>query len=141
MQSQIVKLLTDNFPSKELFINNYYSSCNCYAISDVGNCYVLEKNTDIDFLIACVAFIRKDNNEICMLVTDSKYRGKGYATDMLTFLNEEYNKTSLWVRVNNTKAIRLYQDKMGYKVIEFRQNFYEYTGINEDGLHMEKVNR
>ena len=141
MQSELTKLLNDNFPPRELFIDSYYSTCNCYAISSEGNCYILNKNTIIDFTIACVAFIKKADNEICMIVTDEKFRGKGYATDLLTFLNEEYPITSLWVRVTNERAINLYQNKMGYKVDELRLNFYEYTGINCDGLHMVKINK
>lgn len=141
MQYEIVKLLNDNFPERELFIDSYYSSCNCYVISREGNCYIINHETIFDFIIACVAFIKKSDNEICMIVTNKKYRGKGYATDMLTYLNEVYPKTSLWVRTTNHAAIYLYQNKMGYEVDEVRENFYDYTGINCDGLHMTKINK
>ena len=141
MQHQITKILNDNFPSSELFIDNYYSTCNCYAISKERNCYILNKNVIIDFTIACLAFIKKLDNEICMIVTDKNFRKKEYAINMLTFLNEEYPKTSLWVRTTNLNAINLYKNKMGYKIIELKKDFYEYTGINCYGINMEKINR
>lgn len=140
MQPEITKILKDNFPPEELFINAYHDNCICYAISKDSNMYIVGKETLIDFEVACVAFVRRDNNEICMFVTAKKYRNKGFAVDMLTYLNEIYPKTSLWVRTTNKAALNLYQNKMGYRITELRVNFYEYTGVNGDGFHMEKIN-
>ena len=127
-------------------IENLFNSCKCLYDARIQKgphsvWYILNKNVIIDFTIACLAFIKKLDNEICMIVTDKNFRKKEYAINMLTFLNEEYPKTSLWVRTTNLNAINLYKNKMGYKIIELKKDFYEYTGINCDGINMEKINR
>lgn len=140
MQPEVRRILEENFPAKELFISTYYRTCDGYAISDKNECYILERDTNIDFNIAALAFVRKEDHEICIFVTAKKYRRQGFGKNLLTCINEQYTKTSLWVRVSNTAAINLYKNVCGYQVDEFRENFYEYTGLNEGGFHMVKVN-
>lgn len=140
MQPEVKRILEENFPEKELFINIYYKFCEGYAISDENECYILKKDTKINFKIASLAFVRKEDHEICIFVTDKKYRRQGFGKNLLTCINEQYQKTSLWVRQSNIAAINLYQNTCGYQIYEYKEDFYNYTDKNECGIHMMKVN-
>lgn len=45
------------------------------------------------------------------------YQNKGYGTEIVKMLNEEYNCNCLWVNADNERAINVYK-KNGYEIAE-----------------------
>jgi ribosomal protein S18 acetylase RimI-like enzyme len=138
IQIEIEKLLKDNFVKKELFFSTYHSTSVCYAISDEKEIFELNRHTEIDFNLVGVAFVVENvnsSNNICMFCIDRQFQNKGYGFILLSTLREIYKSLYLHVRVSNTNAIKLYE-KVGFKKIEEKENFYEYTGNNENAYMM-----
>lgn len=135
MQSEIVRILTESFPLSELSLDSYHKTCTCIVIDKNRNCYIIDKNTEINFEIASIAFIINSNNVLCTFVTDRKFRDKHYGENLLTCLTEMYDNLSLYVRVSNEPAINLYKKK-GFEIKEKKNNFYNYTENNEDAYYM-----
>ena len=73
--------------------------------------------------------------EINYLFVVEKYRCQGIASRLLSYVLDNYNyeNITLEVRVDNDKAINLYQ-KYGFKIINIRPKYY--NGI--DGYLMER---
>lgn len=140
MQPEIIRILTENFPISELSLNSYYKTCKCIVIDKDRNCRIVSKNNEIDFQIASIAFIINSKNEICTFVTDKDFRGKHYGENLLTCLTEIYDGLSLYVRVSNIPAIKLYK-KVGFEIKDVKKDFYNYTDINEDAYYMEYSKR
>jgi len=138
MQSEIKFILTTNFPPKELFINNYHNDCNCYVISSKNIIYKIERNTKINFKIASVIFIKKEDNGICMFATSNKYKRKGFGKNLFKYIVENFENLYLYVRISNLSAIELYKS-FGFQIIEEFENFYEYTDYNESSYLMKII--
>jgi len=65
---------------------------------------------------------------LARLVIFEPYQNKGYGTEIVKRLNEQYDLTNLWVRSDNPRAIHVYE-KCGYKLGEAKM--YEMTRISE----------
>ncbi|TDX51059.1 GNAT family N-acetyltransferase [Orenia marismortui] len=73
------------------------------------------------------------------LAIEKEYRKQGLATKLLEYSlakisKQGIQKVELTVDPNNESAIYLYQNKFGFKEVEYRKNEY---GIGEDRLIME----
>lgn len=86
---------------------------------------------DIDNIVAGYISCNFDGDalEVCNLCIASNYQNKGYGTKLLAYaLNEAYIRGAqtsvIDVRDNNLRAIHLYE-KLGYKRIHIRKNYYK----------------
>lgn len=132
MKRAVKGLLVRSFVKKELD-TDYFRNCTGYVISDKQNVYEIEANDDLDFTIASLAFVK--DSTICIFATEPSFRNKGYGGMLLESLIDVYGELNLCVRVSNENAIKLYKSK-GFVITETLPNFYNYTGINEDGYRM-----
>lgn len=56
-----------------------------------------------------------NNKMLCRLSIFEPYQNKGYGTEIVKQLTEEYGLTNLWVNADNKRAIHVYE-KNGYKI-------------------------
>ena len=82
-----------------------------------------------DNVLVCVASILNGIDDINLLdiATRQKFKRKGYARAMLSFLLTLKDKTqtmSLEVKSKNTPAINLYQS-LGFKTLNIRKHYYK----------------
>lgn len=137
MQEIIKQILRDSVLEEEIASDYYFAKC--YVISKSKLCYEIQADTKIDFEVAAVAFIGKNDNIVYMLATNTLYRNKGYASQLMTLLKQLRSTLILTVRVSNEIAIRVYE-KMGFVKTRLMVNFYAYTSKNEDAYEMKWVN-
>ena len=97
-----------------------------------GNVYLL-KERDKKQIIGLAILMRDWEDFHCAYLFDyaihPDYRGKDLGYYFLKIIGEDliqqdFTKMSLTVDVENTPAIRLYQDKVGFKAVEYRQHEY-----------------
>jgi o-succinylbenzoate synthase len=95
-----------------------------------GKVFVMRRESKI---VAYAMFIREwkeeDNAYMLSTAVDSSLRGKGYGTAFLkaclSHLKAEGIKSvELTVAPNNTQAIKVYKEKLGFKEIDFCKNEY-----------------
>lgn len=89
----------------------------------------------------CGIITAVDEGDICNVVTDEEFRGKGIAYELVSTVMQEAARElavtdyTLEVRVSNTAAIRLYE-KLGFVSEGVRPKFYEKP--TEDAMIMWK---
>lgn len=59
------------------------------------------------------------------------YQNKGYGTEVVRILSEEYGCDCLWVNADNDKAIRVYE-KNGYKIVKPTMFLMQKGGAEHD---------
>lgn len=87
-----------------------------------------------DFCGYLMASVIQDETELLRIAVDKAFRGRGYGSALLgaylAYVGESCENGLLEVRSGNTSAKKLYE-KMGYKMIAIRKNYY--SGPIEDG--------
>lgn len=63
------------------------------------------------------AEIDLQNKMLSRLSIFPPYQNKGYGTEIVKILTEEYGCNCLWVNADNKRAIHVYE-KNGYKIVE-----------------------
>jgi len=107
-----------------------------------GNVYVL-KEKEKPQVIGLAILMRDWDEDSKVYLFDfaikEELQGYGFGYEFLKAIAENlveqgYEKLSLTVDVENKPAIKLYKDKIGFKIIEFHENEY---GEGEDRYYME----
>ncbi len=81
-----------------------------------------------------------DESHLLNVTVDPQFQRQGLAQKMMhrLFLISRINRAKqmiLEVREGNLAAVNLYQ-KLGFKTIGTRRNYYQYNGVKEDALVM-----
>lgn len=104
-------------------------------------CIKMSDDTEID-VIKAYAFlmIGVDESHLLNVTVDPQFQRQGLAQKMMhrLFLISRINRAKqmiLEVRASNLAAVNLYQ-KLGFKTIGTRRNYYQYNGVKEDALVM-----
>lgn len=93
-------------------------------------------------IAAAVAQIAADTADLLYVITHPDYRRQGLAAQLLGDLQEVLQEMQVktWfleVRVSNSVAISCYQ-KMGFKSVTVRPEYYPNGSVREDALIMKK---
>lgn len=95
-------------------------------------------------IAGCAQFVRDWENPakayLVGIAVDEKHRGRGLGTLFLaqcleTLKNVGIKSVELTVHAGNLAAVRVYEKKLGFRVIEDRKSEY---GVGEDRLVMER---
>ena len=97
-----------------------------------GNVYLMKERHDKKFIGLAILMRDWEDLHTAYLFDYAiapEFRGKNLGYHFLKIiaedlLNQEFNTMSLTVDVENTAAIRLYQDKIGFKTVHFQQHEY-----------------
>lgn len=107
-----------------------------------GNVYVL-KQVDKPTVIGLAILMRDWEDEHTVYLSDfavhDDYSGHGLGYEFLkiiaqTLVEQGFTTMGLTVDTSNAPAIHLYQEKLGFKTVDFRQNEY---GPNQDRYYMQ----
>ncbi|WP_094605866.1 Mycothiol acetyltransferase [Sporomusa silvacetica DSM 10669] len=97
---------------------------------------------DNDVVVGAVQYMRDwDNPELAYMISVSvagEARGKGIGTELLAksieiLFDDKIIKVELTVEADNVAAVKVYKEKLGFEVTEFRKNEY---GPGQDRLVM-----
>jgi len=132
---QLTKIIEENFTDGEIELESYIIHCSLYYITTERRVLFLNKAIDhkIDDTIAAFCFEKR--GVIFLIATSKEYQHQGYAKELLSTILSRLEKAKLNVRVSNKNAIKLYMS-LGFKVTDVKENFYQYTGENEDAYEM-----
>lgn len=113
---------------KELFRSPWSMADFQYELENnpFGKYYVIEEKNVIAGYVGL--WLLGDQCQITTIGIDKLYQGKGYASELMTFVLKEceklnYQNINLEVRVSNYKAIALYE-KFGFKNVAVRKDYY-----------------
>lgn len=135
LYSQLNYIIDRNFAENEVKIESLIIQCSLYYITVNGNIFFLSRVIDVDVNddVASVCFVR--DNHIFLLCTRNKYKGLGYAKNLLQNVLDVLKIANLNVRASNASAIGLYTS-LGFRKSQIKRNYYNYSSINEDAIEM-----
>jgi len=117
----------ERFNELGLLVNSNFS--NIYKLNDIiDSQYDTVYGYYLDNILVGFIHISKlyETMDIVNIVVDMKYRNRGIATKLITYVESIYDDIDnimLEVNENNKNAISLYE-KCGFKVINKRNNYY-----------------